>query len=88
MFYIDVGARSYGSSIGSWFKKQYPKQNKSFEVYAIEADRAFHEEYRSKKGWQRCCPGQRSPKFKKTYGQCLDLFTKLRDAGVLVHQWW
>jgi FkbM family methyltransferase len=192
--YIDVGARSYGSSIGSWFKKQYPKQNKSFEVYAIEADRAFHEEYRSKKGvslvpyaawvrnetlffeisrepgkkvvgnsrgmgriqnvrsygeevdkikgfdfedwfkrtvsesdfvvvkmnvegaefhliprlihsgaiclvdeiflechynrWQRCCPGQRSPKFKKTYGQCLDLFTKLRDAGVLVHQWW
>lgn len=192
--YIDVGARSYGSSIGSWFKKQYPKQNKSFEVYAIEADRAFHEEYRSKKGvslvpyaawvrnetlffeisrepgkkvvensrgmgriqnvrsygeevdkikgfdfadwfkrtvsesdfvvvkmnvegaefhliprliqsgaiclvdeiflechynrWQRCCPGQRSPKFKKTYGQCLDLFSKLREAGVLVHQWW
>ncbi|CAB4282106.1 unnamed protein product [Prunus armeniaca] len=195
--YVDVGARSYGSSIGSWFKKQYPKQNISFEVYAIEADKAFHEEYRTKKGvsllpyaawvrnetlffeitrdpstktvekgrgmgrvqpvrpssnygdnvdkiegfdfadwlkntvserdfvvvkmdvegtefhliprlietgaiclideiflechynrWQRCCPGQRSPKFKKTYGQCLDLFNKLRDIGVLVHQWW
>lgn len=48
--YVDVGARSYGSSIGSWFKKGYPKQNKSFEIYAIEADRTFHEEYRSKKG--------------------------------------
>ncbi|XP_020594162.1 uncharacterized protein LOC110034221, partial [Phalaenopsis equestris] len=48
--YIDVGARSYGSSIGSWFKKQYPKQNKTFEIYAIEADRAFHGEYASKKG--------------------------------------
>ncbi|GAB4860227.1 hypothetical protein Ancab_011706 [Ancistrocladus abbreviatus] len=47
--YVDVGARSYGSSIGSWFRKQYPKQNKSFEVYAIEADKAFHEEYRLKK---------------------------------------
>ncbi|KAF5744466.1 hypothetical protein HS088_TW07G00037 [Tripterygium wilfordii] len=48
--YIDVGARNYGSSIGNWFKKQYPKQNKSFEIYAIEADQAFHEEYRTKKG--------------------------------------
>ncbi|KAA8543693.1 hypothetical protein F0562_021561 [Nyssa sinensis] len=47
--YIDVGARSYGSSIGSWFRKQYPKQNKTFEIYAIEADKAFHEEYRTKK---------------------------------------
>ncbi|GMG98177.1 hypothetical protein Nepgr_000017 [Nepenthes gracilis] len=46
--YVDVGARSYESSIGSWFRKQYPKQNKSFEIYAIEADTAFHEEYRSK----------------------------------------
>ncbi|PRQ34682.1 putative S-adenosyl-L-methionine-dependent methyltransferase [Rosa chinensis] len=196
--YIDVGARSYGSSIGSWFKKQYPKQSKSFEVYAIEADRVFHEEYRDKEGvslvpyaawvrnetlffeitrdsgskdvemsrgigrrinhnvrssssygeevdkikgidfvewlkrsvsesdfvvakmdvegsefylvprliesgaiclidevfmechynrWQRCCRGQRSAKFKRSYGQCLELFTKLREAGVLVHQW-
>lgn len=196
--YVDVGARSYGSSIGSWFKKQYPKQNKTFEVYAIEADKAFHEEYRLKKGirllpyaawvrnetllfeinsdpgkdaddkvrgmgriqplggrggnnggnvneiqgfdfanwlkstvserdfvvmkmdvegtefdliprlfetgaiclideiflechynrWQRCCPGQRSSKYEKTYGQCLELFTSLRRSGVLVHQWW
>ncbi|OMP02347.1 Methyltransferase FkbM [Corchorus olitorius] len=198
--YIDVGARSYGSSIGSWFKKQYPKQNKTFEIYAIEADKAFHEEYKSKmkknvkllpyaawirnetlffeitrdprkkraaeKGrgmgrihpvqssasylkdvdriqgfdlaewvknvvserdfvvmkmdvegtefhliprlietgaiclidevflechynrWQKCCPGQRSPKYQKTYKQCLDLFQSLRARGVLVHQWW
>lgn len=196
--YIDVGARSYSSSIGSWFKKQYPKQNKTFEVYAIEADKAFHGEYRSKRGvtllpyaawvrnetlffeitwdpskkivergrggmgrirpvqssasymgdldkihgidfvgwlkktvserdfvvvkmdvegtefhlvpklietgaiylideiflechynrWQRCCPGQRNVKYQKTYAQCMDLFTSLRESGVLVHQWW
>ncbi|KAH7667502.1 24-methylenesterol C-methyltransferase protein [Dioscorea alata] len=200
--YIDIGARSYGSSIGSWFKKQYPKQNRTFEIYAIEADRAFHEEYAKKKGvnllpfaawvrnetltfevnheldqkagkkslgrgmgrikpsagdsanglvsndlhsihgfdfaewlkstvsekdfvvvkmdiegtefdlvprlfetgaiclidelflechynrWQRCCPGERSPKYKNTYGQCLRLFSSLRESGVLVHQWW
>ncbi|CAN1142118.1 hypothetical protein LINPERPRIM_LOCUS25855 [Linum perenne] len=196
--YVDVGARSYGSSIGSWFRKQYPKQNRTFDVYAIEADKTFHEEYKFKKGvtllpyaawvknetlsfeihrdpgedvsakgrgmgriqpvnpsssggfegvvdeiegfdfaqwlkrtvtekdfvvmkmdvegtefdliprlfktgaiclidelflechynrWQRCCPGQRSPKYEKTYEQCLDLFTSLRDSGVLVHQW-
>ncbi|CAI9107083.1 OLC1v1006365C1 [Oldenlandia corymbosa var. corymbosa] len=48
--YVDVGARSYGSSIGSWFKKQYPKQNKTFEVYAIEADKAFYDDYKSRKG--------------------------------------
>lgn len=198
--YIDVGARSYGSSIGSWFKKQYPKQNHTFEIFAIEADKAFHSEYSTKKGvnllpyaawvrneslsfevnhdkdqkadekggkgmgrirptglpldgkstgdlhaiqgfdfaewlkstvtekdfvvmkmdvegtefdliprlfetgaiclidelflechynrWQRCCPGERSPKYEYTYGQCLELFTSLRDNGVLVHQWW
>ncbi|KAJ1381265.1 S-adenosyl-L-methionine-dependent methyltransferase [Sesbania bispinosa] len=195
--YVDVGARSYGSSIGSWFRKQYPKQNRTFEVYAIEADKAFHEEYRTKKGitflpyaawvrnetlffeitrdpskkvmmkgrgmgrinpvqtssshmgdmdkiqgfdfanwlksvvtsrdfvvvkmdvegtefhliprliqtgaiclidelflechynrWQRCCPGQRSAKYQKTYSECLDLFASLRNIGVLVHQWW
>ncbi|XLR10929.1 hypothetical protein HN51_047640 [Arachis hypogaea] len=33
--YVDVGARSYGSTIGSWFRKQYPKQNKTFHVYAM-----------------------------------------------------
>ncbi|KAE8711547.1 Detected protein of unknown function [Hibiscus syriacus] len=48
--YIDGGARSYESSIGNWIKKQYPKQNKNFEIYAIEADKAFHQEYKSKKG--------------------------------------
>ncbi|WOL04607.1 hypothetical protein Cni_G13329 [Canna indica] len=197
--YIDVGSRSYGSSIGSWFRKQYPKQNHTFEIYAIEADRAFHDEYATKKGvnllpfaawvrnetltfeinhdpdnhdlekgggmgrirpvggtnavvssgdvhaiqgfdfaawlqrtvtekdfvvmkmdvegtefdlvprlfktgaiclidelflechynrWQKCCPGQRSPKYQNTYGECLKLFSSLRDGGVLVHQWW
>ncbi|KAK7387276.1 hypothetical protein VNO78_27947 [Psophocarpus tetragonolobus] len=195
--YVDVGARGYGSSIGRWFKKQYPKQNRTFEVYAIEADKSFHEEYMAKRGvtllpyaawvrnetlffeitrdpskkvmmrgrgmgrinpvqtssthmgdmdkiqgfdfaewlksvvtkkdfvvmkmdvegtefhliprliqtgaiclvdelflechynrWQRCCPGQRSPKYHKTYSQCLHLFTSLRSYGVLVHQWW
>ncbi|GAB2300755.1 hypothetical protein Dimus_034792 [Dionaea muscipula] len=198
--YVDVGARSYGSSIGSWFRKQYPKQNRSFDVYAIEADKSFHDEYKLKKGvnllpyaawvknetlffeinhdpgddpeekggkgkgmgrikpvrsanslasrvdeirgfdfanwlkntvserdfvvmkmdvegtefdliprlfetgaiclideiflechynrWQRCCPGQRSEKYDKTYEQCLELFTSLRESGVLVHQWW
>lgn len=195
--YVDVGARSYGSSIGSWFRKQYPKQNKTFDIYAIEADKAFYEEYKTKKNvqllpfaawvkneslifeinrdpgkekevqergmgriqpvtssssstsdvnkiqgfdfanwlknivserdfvvmkmdvegtefdliprlfdtgaiclvdelflechynrWQKCCPGERSPKYQKTYQQCLDLFTSLRNSGVLVHQWW
>ncbi|KAL3536578.1 hypothetical protein ACH5RR_005039 [Cinchona calisaya] len=196
--YVDVGARSYGSSIVSWFKKQYPKQNKTFEIYAIEADKHFHEEYKYKKRvkllpfaawvknetlffeinqdpidedvvkgrgmgriqplqslsavsdgnvdeiqgfdfaawlkdtvterdfvvmkmdvegtefnliprlietgaiclidevflechynrWQKCCPGERSSKYEKTYDQCLELFTSLRESGVLVHQWW
>ncbi|KAK7815898.1 hypothetical protein CFP56_001049 [Quercus suber] len=44
--YVDVGAWSYSSSIVSWFKKKYPKKNKTFEIYAIEADKTFHEEYR------------------------------------------
>ncbi|KAF8721384.1 hypothetical protein HU200_023096 [Digitaria exilis] len=48
--YIDVGARGYGSSIGGWFRKQYPKQNHTFEVFAVEADPAFHGEYATKKG--------------------------------------
>lgn len=48
--YVDVGARNYASSIGNWFQKQYPKQNRNFEIYAIEADRAFHGEYEAKKG--------------------------------------
>ncbi|CAN6313128.1 unnamed protein product [Urochloa humidicola] len=205
--YVDVGARSYGSSIGSWFRKQYPKQNHTFEVFAVEADPAFHADYARRKGvallpyaawvrnetltfeindgpagkkkgggdagkpnngrgmgrirhaagqtkgvssgevrrvpafdlaewlkrtaseqdyvvmkmdvegtefdlvprmietgaiclvdelflechynrWQRCCPGERSPKYQNTYRECLELFTSLRNSGVLVHQWW
>ncbi|PWZ39603.1 hypothetical protein Zm00014a_005411 [Zea mays] len=196
--YVDVGARSYGSSIGSWFRKHYPKQNHTFQVFAIEADPAFHSEYATKKGvtllpyaawvknetlvfeingdpgkedeakangrgmgrirpttgkkmsgevrsvpafdlaewlkqtvteqdylvmkmdvegtefdliprlfdtgaiclvdelflechynrWQKCCPGERSPKYDNTYEECLDLFSSLRENGVLVHQWW
>ncbi|KAJ3682874.1 hypothetical protein LUZ60_013101 [Juncus effusus] len=196
--YIDVGSRSYGSSIGSWFKKQYPKQNHTFQIYAIEADNSFYNDYKSRKGvtllpyaawvrnetlkfeinqdherkedekgggmgrirpvtgsaagvltgevreikgfdfsdwvkksfderdyvvmkmdvegtefelipklvesgaiclidelflechydrWQKCCPGVRSPKYRNTYGECLGLFRKLRESGVLVHQW-
>lgn len=42
--YVDVGARNYASSIGNWSQKLYPKQNKNFDIYAIEADRAFHGE--------------------------------------------
>ncbi|KAL8506812.1 hypothetical protein ACS0TY_017631 [Phlomoides rotata] len=34
--------------------------------------------------WQRCCPGKRSPKYQKTYSQCLELFSSLRKCGVLV----
>ncbi|GLU11935.1 hypothetical protein SLE2022_286530 [Rubroshorea leprosula] len=190
--YIDVGARNYGSSIGSWFKKQYPKQGKRFEIFAIEADKAFRGEYKMKKGvklvpyaaWIRnetlfleitrdprgkegkdrgrsrgrihpvqtstryvgeagkiegfdfaewlkmevcdrdfvvmkmdvegaefhliprlmetgaiCMVDEvflkchynrwrRSPKYHKTYAQCLQLFASLRESGVLVHQWW
>uniref|UniRef100_A0ACD5YZK5 Uncharacterized protein n=1 Tax=Avena sativa TaxID=4498 RepID=A0ACD5YZK5_AVESA len=195
--YVDVGSRSYGSSIGSWFRKQYPKQNHTFEVFAIEADPAFHPEYATRKGvtllpyaawvknetlsfeingdpgkedeakangrgmgrirptagkkmsgevrsvpafdfaewlkqtvseqdyvvmkmdvegtefdliprlfdtgaiclvdevflechynrWQKCCPGERSPKYQNTYEECLELFSSLRESGVLVHQW-
>jgi hypothetical protein len=38
--------------------------------------------------WQKCCPGERSPKYENTYAECLDLFSLLRESGVLVHQWW
>ncbi|KAL1555046.1 hypothetical protein AAHA92_15531 [Salvia divinorum] len=48
--YIDLGARDYDSSIGSWFEKQYPKQNKTFEIYAVEADASFHAQYRARPG--------------------------------------
>lgn len=195
--YVDLGSRSYGSSIGSWFRKQYPKQNHTFEVFAIEADPTFHPDYATRKGvtllpyaawvkndtlsfeingdpgkedeakasgrgmgrirptagkkmsgkvrrvqafdfaewlkqtvseqdyvvmkmdvegtefdliprlfdtgaiclvdevflechynrWQKCCPGERSPKYQNTYEECLELFSSLRESGVLVHQW-
>ncbi|KAI3507940.1 hypothetical protein L1887_22937 [Cichorium endivia] len=195
--YIDVGARNYGSSIGGWFKKLYPKQNKPFKIFAIESDRRFHQEYKSKKKitllpyaawvrneslffeinrqpnsqhedkgrgmgrvqsaqtstsflgdlnkiqgfdfanwvknsftekdfvvvkmdiegtefdliqkmvetgaiclidemflkchynrWERCCKGERSSKYHKEYNECMELFSSLREKGVLVHQWW
>ncbi|KAI5059939.1 hypothetical protein GOP47_0024359 [Adiantum capillus-veneris] len=47
--YIDVGARSYGSSVGSWFVKKYPKQNQKFSIYAVEADDAFAADYSRRK---------------------------------------
>lgn len=47
--YIDVGARSYSSSIGSWFVKKYPKQNQEFSIYAVEADKSFAGDYAKRK---------------------------------------
>ncbi|XP_027171433.1 uncharacterized protein LOC113770999 [Coffea eugenioides] len=190
--YIDMGARTYDSTIGNWFKKLYPKQNKNFEIFAIEADKSFHEEYKRKKDvtllpyaawirnetlvfgtrnkkreytgriqsgrpqvlqdykgeqnvvqafdfadwlirsfskqdfvvlkmdvegtemdliprlvesgaiclidelflechydrWAKCCSGKRTKRYNSTYDQCFNLFSKLRQAGSLVHQWW
>lgn len=48
-FYVDVGARSYHSSIGSWFVKQYPKQSQDFSIYAVEADDTFAVDYLKRK---------------------------------------
>jgi hypothetical protein len=48
--YVDVGVRSNGSSVNSWFRGSYPKQSKSFKIYMIEADKVFFDEYGSKKG--------------------------------------
>lgn len=45
--YVDIGARDYGSSIGSWFQKAYPKQGRNFSIYAIEADSSFEQSYAS-----------------------------------------
>ncbi|XP_024543086.1 uncharacterized protein LOC9636243 [Selaginella moellendorffii] len=185
--YVDVGARTYGSSIGGWFKKAYPTYGRNFTVYAIEADAAFHAGYAKRRDvtllpyaawtrnetlmfgtagddsmgriqsasssaprrtstsvqgfdfaawladtvapsdyvvmkmdvegtefellprliesgaiclvdelflechynrWQKCCPGERSAKYNRTYTQCLALFQSLRASGVLAHQWW
>ena len=43
--YVDLGARNYQSSIGSWFQKAYPKQGHNFTIYAIEADDTFRHTY-------------------------------------------
>lgn len=48
-FYVDVGARSYHSSIGSWFVKRYPKQSQDFTIYAVEADDSFAADYVKRK---------------------------------------
>ncbi|XP_051125413.1 uncharacterized protein LOC127247557 [Andrographis paniculata] len=37
--------------------------------------------------WRGCCPGRRRQKYRKTYAQCLELFSSLRQRGVLAHQW-
>eukprot|EP00250_Pteridium_aquilinum_P018032 c23906_g1_i1 orf=577-2238(+) len=50
--YVDVGARSYSSSIGSWFVKKYPKQNQDFSIYAVEADRSFAGDYAKRRNVQ------------------------------------
>eukprot|EP00249_Psilotum_nudum_P022242 c28430_g2_i1 orf=322-2022(-) len=47
--YVDVGARNYGSSIGSWFRKDYPKQDQSFSIFALEPDTSFAAEYENRK---------------------------------------
>lgn len=43
--YVDIGARNYESSIGSWFQKAYPKQGRNFTIFAIEADSTFRQSY-------------------------------------------
>lgn len=50
LIYVDLGARDFDSSIGTWFLRQYPKQNRTFEIYAVEADAAFHAQYRGRRG--------------------------------------
>ncbi|KAI5015855.1 hypothetical protein ZWY2020_059394 [Hordeum vulgare] len=37
--------------------------------------------------WQKCCPGERSPKYQNIYEECLELFSSPRESGILVHQW-
>lgn len=43
--FVDVGANTYTSSIGSWFESHYPKHNHKFDIYAIEANGPFESEY-------------------------------------------
>lgn len=42
--YMDLGANTYGSSIGGWFKAHYP-QAESFRVIAFEATRQYDKSY-------------------------------------------
>ncbi|CAI9094201.1 OLC1v1029895C1 [Oldenlandia corymbosa var. corymbosa] len=190
--YVDLGARTYASTIGNWFLKLYPKQSNEFHIFAIEADKAFHKEYKNRKGvtllpyaawikngtlvfgtrnkkreytgriqqqesvitrdyakeqnivqafdfadwlirsftrqdyvvlkmdvegsememvpklvetgaiglidevfiechydrWVKCCSGRRTQRYNTTYEQCYNLFSKLRQHGTVVHQWW
>ncbi|KAK8934040.1 hypothetical protein KSP39_PZI015996 [Platanthera zijinensis] len=36
--------------------------------------------------WKSCCPGKSPPKYLNTYGQCIYLFSSLRENRVLVRQ--
>ena len=45
--YVDIGANSYTSSVGKWFRTRYPEGN-SFRVYAFEPDTRFHRSYRER----------------------------------------
>ncbi|KAI3767536.1 hypothetical protein L2E82_17729 [Cichorium intybus] len=35
--------------------------------------------------WERCCKGERSSKYHKEYNECMELFSSLREKGVLLH---
>lgn len=42
--YIDLGANSYSSSIGSWFLKAYP-DGEAYQVVAVEPERHYRRSY-------------------------------------------
>ena len=44
LHYIDLGARTHSSSI-LWFKNNYPKFSKNFQITAFEADPSYSMEY-------------------------------------------
>jgi len=44
LFYVDVGANNYGTSIAGWFLRQYPMAN-LFKVMALEADARHYRSY-------------------------------------------
>jgi hypothetical protein len=45
--YVDIGANSYPSSIGRWFRTRYPDAT-DFRVYAFEPDPRFAKSFRGK----------------------------------------